>query len=89
VVDGDLTTRDVDAIVDAANHALARGGGVCGSIFGAAGPGLEEACRRLGGCPTGDARATEGFALPARLVIHAVGPVWQGGDHGEPAHLAS
>jgi O-acetyl-ADP-ribose deacetylase (regulator of RNase III) len=86
---GDITTQSTDAIVNAANPALARGGGVCGAIFAAAGPGLAQACAALGGCPTGDARATPGFALPARWIIHAVGPVWQGGDHGEPEMLAS
>jgi O-acetyl-ADP-ribose deacetylase (regulator of RNase III) len=88
-VRGDITTQAVDAIVNAANSALRRGGGVCGAIFAAAGPGLDEACAALGGCKTGDAKATPGFALPARFVIHAVGPVWQGGDRGEAALLAS
>jgi O-acetyl-ADP-ribose deacetylase (regulator of RNase III) len=86
---GDITTQATDAIVNAANPALARGGGVCGAIFAAAGPGLVQACAALGGCPTGDARATPGFALPARWIIHAVGPIWQGGDQGEPEMLAS
>ena len=86
---GDLTALGVDAIVNAANSALARGGGVCGAIFAAAGPGLGEACDALGGCATGDAKATPGFALPARWIIHAVGPVWEGGAHGEPRALAS
>jgi O-acetyl-ADP-ribose deacetylase (regulator of RNase III) len=86
---GDITTEATDAIVNAANSGLARGGGVCGAIFAAAGPGLAEACAALGGCPTGDARATAAFALPARWIIHAVGPVWQGGGHGEPQLLAS
>ena len=88
-VQGDITLEATDAIVNAANEALAAGGGVCGAIFRAAGPGLAEACRAAGGCPTGEARATPGFALPARWIIHAVGPVWQGGDHGEPGLLAS
>ena len=88
-VRGDITTATVDAIVNAANPALAPGGGVCGAIFGAAGPGLREACAALGGCATGDAEATPGFALPARWIVHAVGPVWRGGDAGEPAALAS
>jgi O-acetyl-ADP-ribose deacetylase len=88
-VRGDITRESVDAIVNAANPALGRGGGVCGAIFAAAGPGLDAACAVLGGCATGDARATPGFALPARWIIHAVGPVWQGGDHGEPELLAA
>ena len=88
-VQGDLTLEATDAIVNAANSALEAGGGVCGAIFRAAGPGLAEACRAAGRCPTGDARATPGFALPARFIIHAVGPVWQGGDHGEPELLAA
>jgi O-acetyl-ADP-ribose deacetylase (regulator of RNase III) len=88
-VQGDITTEAVDAIVNAANSALARGGGVCGAIFAAAGPGLAGACAALGGCVTGDAKATPGFDLPARWVIHAVGPVWRGGDHGEAEELAS
>jgi O-acetyl-ADP-ribose deacetylase (regulator of RNase III) len=86
---GDITTEAVDAVVNAANPALARGGGVCGAIFAAAGPGLDEACAALGGCATGDAKATPGFDLPARWVIHAVGPVWRGGDQGEAELLAS
>ena len=88
-VRGDITTASVDAIVNAANTALAPGGGVCGAIFAAAGPGLREACAALGGCATGDAKATPGFGLPARWIIHAVGPVWHGGHDGEPAALAS
>jgi O-acetyl-ADP-ribose deacetylase len=88
-VRGDITREAVDAIVNAANPALARGGGVCGAIFAAAGPGLDEACAALGGCATGDAKATPGFALPARWIIHAVGPVWRGGDQGEPEQLAA
>jgi len=86
---GDITAETTDAIVNAANSGLARGGGVCGAIFAAAGPGLAEACTTIGGCPTGDARATPGFALPARFIVHAVGPVWQGGGHGEAQLLAS
>ncbi len=86
---GDITTERVDAGVNAANPALAAGGGVCGAIFAAAGPGLDEACAVLGGCVTGDAKATPGFALAARWIVHAVGPVWQGGDHGEAELLAS
>jgi O-acetyl-ADP-ribose deacetylase len=88
-VRGDLTTERTDAIVNAANSQLAAGGGVCGAIFAAAGPGLAEACAELGGCTTGDAKATPGFALPARWIVHAVGPVWHGGDAGEPEALAS
>jgi O-acetyl-ADP-ribose deacetylase (regulator of RNase III) len=86
---GDITREAVDAIVNAANSGLARGGGVCGAIFSAAGPELDAACTELGGCPTGDAKATPGFRLPARWIIHAVGPVWHGGDSGEPELLAS
>jgi O-acetyl-ADP-ribose deacetylase len=89
VVEGDITRETVDAIVNAANAQLAPGGGVCGAIFAAAGPDLPGACRALGGADTGDAKATPGFDLPARWVIHAVGPVWHGGDRGEPALLAS
>ncbi len=88
-VRGDITTETLDAIVNAANSGLAPGGGVCGAIFRAAGPGLEEACAALGGCATGDAKATPGFALPAAWIIHTVGPVWAGGDRGEPERLAS
>jgi O-acetyl-ADP-ribose deacetylase (regulator of RNase III) len=86
---GDITTEQVDAIVNAANGALRRGGGVCGSIFAAAGPDLDAACAAIGGCATGDAVVTPGFALAARWIVHTVGPVWYGGDHGEPALLAS
>jgi O-acetyl-ADP-ribose deacetylase (regulator of RNase III) len=86
---GDITTLAVDAIVNAANSDLARGGGVCGAIFAAAGPELDGACARLGRCPTGDAVATPGFRLPARFVVHAVGPVWRGGEHDEAVLLAS
>ena len=88
-VRGDLTAERVDAVVNAANTRLAAGGGVCGAIFAAAGPGLAEACAALGGCATGDAKATPGFGLPARWIVHAVGPVWHGGDAGEPEALAS
>jgi O-acetyl-ADP-ribose deacetylase (regulator of RNase III) len=88
-VQGDITRENVDAIVNAANSGLARGGGVCGAIFAAAGPELDDVCAELGGCPTGDAKATPGFRLPARWIIHAVGPVWHGGDAGEPDLLAS
>jgi O-acetyl-ADP-ribose deacetylase (regulator of RNase III) len=86
---GDITEETVDAIVNAANSGLARGGGVCGAIFAAAGPELDVACAEAGGCPTGDAKATPGFRLPARWIIHAVGPFWHGGDAGEPDLLAS
>ncbi len=86
---GDITREEVDAIVNAANTALARGGGVCGAIFAAAGPELDGACAELGGCATGDAKATPGFRLPARWIIHAVGPVWHGGGSGESDLLAS
>jgi O-acetyl-ADP-ribose deacetylase (regulator of RNase III) len=85
----DITTLDTDAIVNAANAALVPGGGVDGAINRAAGPELERAMRALGGCPTGEARITPGFRLPARYVIHAVGPVWEGGERGEPGLLAS
>ena len=85
----DITTLDTDAIVNAANEALAPGGGVSGAIHRAAGPELARACAAIGGCPTGAARLTPGFRLPARYVIHAVGPVWRGGGAGEAALLAS
>jgi O-acetyl-ADP-ribose deacetylase (regulator of RNase III) len=85
----DITTLDVDAIVNAANDALAPGGGVCGAIHRAAGPELARACAPLAPCPTGDAKITPGFRLPCRYVIHAVGPIWQGGTHGEADLLAS
>ena len=88
VVEGDITVQAVDAVVNAANDRLAAGGGVCGAIFAAAGPGLAEACAALAPCPTGEARATPGFALPAPWIVHAVGPVWRGGTAGEPELLA-
>ncbi|MBK5198851.1 MAG: O-acetyl-ADP-ribose deacetylase [Methyloceanibacter sp.] len=89
IVEGDITRLDVDTIVNAANQMLSPGGGVCGAIHRAAGPELAEVCASLRGCATGEAKITPGFCLPARYVIHTVGPVWGGGMRGEDRLLAA
>ncbi len=89
VVQGDITTVAADAVVNAANTTLMGGGGVDGVIHRAAGPALYAACEKFGGCPTGEARITSGFNLPAKYIVHTPGPIWHGGDHGEDQLLAN